>query len=251
MGVDSAMVSGVRALWEQGHLQDLNIIVEDHSFHVHKLIISAVSDFFRAMFTGNMAEKEQDYVKLGLLSAATMEHIINFIYKDKMDLTPFNSIEILDAAIYLQIPTAVTACVQFILDTLDVGNCYHVLSVFQNYSLHEGIKAVRLFMKANISSITHEVDPGLLSYQEFTFLVSNWQGSEMDLFLFVVKWVDADHKQRKVHLIHFLSHVRFCLLTLEELRSIKEMNLYRRGRSAWQRLLSDAVSITVDPFMKK
>jgi BTB/POZ domain len=43
---------------------DVVLNVEDQNFHCHKVVLSAASPYFKAMFTGTLKEAEMSHVKL-------------------------------------------------------------------------------------------------------------------------------------------------------------------------------------------
>lgn len=45
-------------------LTDVILEVEKELFHVHKVVLSAASPYFKAMFTGGLKESEMSHVKL-------------------------------------------------------------------------------------------------------------------------------------------------------------------------------------------
>ena len=139
MSADTAILTGVRALWTDGQLHDFTIQVEDRCFKVHKLIMASVSDYFCAMLTGGMAESQKDTVQVGVVTAVAMDKLVDFIYKDKMELTKANVAEVLNAAMYLQIPTAAGVCVDFMVTNLDAQNCYIILNALKEYSFTKKI----------------------------------------------------------------------------------------------------------------
>ena len=52
-------VSGFRELYENEQLFDVILSVGGKEFHGHKSLLAASSDYFRAMFTTELAEKDK------------------------------------------------------------------------------------------------------------------------------------------------------------------------------------------------
>ena len=77
---DTVCLQGFRELLESEHLFDVTIQVEDKSFRCHRAFLASSSDYFRAMFTNNLAERDQDVVHISGVDATSMELVIKFMY---------------------------------------------------------------------------------------------------------------------------------------------------------------------------
>ena len=51
-GHSSAILTTLRQLFRQEQLCDYTVIAEGQTFHTHRTVLAAVSDYFRAMLTG-------------------------------------------------------------------------------------------------------------------------------------------------------------------------------------------------------
>lgn len=68
-------------------LTDCILEVENELFHVHKVVLSSSSPYFKAMFTGGLKECEMSRVKLQGVSPTSMARIIGFMYTGRIRVT--------------------------------------------------------------------------------------------------------------------------------------------------------------------
>ena len=69
-------------------LSDLKIVCDGQEFPCHKLILSARSDVFKAMFTSDLKfiKNEESILEIPDISAETMKTFLQFIYKDDVEV---------------------------------------------------------------------------------------------------------------------------------------------------------------------
>ena len=73
------------------------------TFQAHRVVLSACSDYFRAMFTDPMRERSQDEIQLSGVNAEGLELVLEYIYTSKLSLTLANIQTVLSTATHLQI----------------------------------------------------------------------------------------------------------------------------------------------------
>uniref|UniRef100_A0A3Q2Z5I8 BTB domain-containing protein n=1 Tax=Hippocampus comes TaxID=109280 RepID=A0A3Q2Z5I8_HIPCM len=80
------LLQGLSILRAQGQLLDVVLAINEERFQVHKAVLAACSDYFRAMFTCGMKESNQNTIELEGLSARGLKHIIDFAYSSEVTL---------------------------------------------------------------------------------------------------------------------------------------------------------------------
>ena len=58
----------------------LHLVVGSERFSAHRLVLSAMSDYFRAMFNSNVREAEAKEIAIHNIEADVFQHLINYIY---------------------------------------------------------------------------------------------------------------------------------------------------------------------------
>ena len=69
----------------------------------HRVVLASCSDYFRAMFTDPMKERNQNEIQLSGVDADGLELILEYIYTSKLSLTLANIQTVLSTATHLQI----------------------------------------------------------------------------------------------------------------------------------------------------
>jgi hypothetical protein len=77
---------------------DFELKVEDKVFSVHRVILSASSLYFEAMFSNDLVEKKTNFVEIKDISAKTFELLINYIYSGELAINSVNVQELLSAS---------------------------------------------------------------------------------------------------------------------------------------------------------
>jgi kelch-like protein 20 len=84
-------------------LCDVYIKVGQCRIAAHKIILSASSPYFRAMFTSELAESKQTQVELKDIDESAMEMLIDFCYTSQITVDEKTVQSILPAACLLQV----------------------------------------------------------------------------------------------------------------------------------------------------
>mgnify|MGYP001385085922 CR=1 FL=1 len=80
------------------------------SLSCHRLLLSASSDYFAAMFTGGMAEQNMDTVEIQGVDGAALRQLIDYCYTGKLELQEDTVENVTAAACLLQLPSEIDAC---------------------------------------------------------------------------------------------------------------------------------------------
>ncbi|CAG2183085.1 unnamed protein product, partial [Oppiella nova] len=89
---------------------DFQLKVEDKTFDVHRVILSASSPYFEALFSNDLLEKESKYVELKDISAKIFDELIEYIYSGELSINGDNVQELVSVANRLELSEIVTIC---------------------------------------------------------------------------------------------------------------------------------------------
>ncbi|CAF2724211.1 unnamed protein product [Rotaria sp. Silwood2] len=136
---------------DKPELSDFRIDINDKHFYCHKFLLIATSDYFKAMFSGNMSESQSDHVELkGFESSSNgVESMINFCYSGSLFITFDNIDELLHAATHLQIKDAIDLCSQFLIESCTIKNCIDIYKISDLYSLNDVLYVIKIFVSKN------------------------------------------------------------------------------------------------------
>ena len=100
---------------DQGEFIDVHLKLGDELFPAHRIVLAAISDYFHAMFTYGMKESTQEVIELKdeTISAEALKIVLDSIYRGELHLNNENVFEVLVAADYLQVTSAVQQCCDY------------------------------------------------------------------------------------------------------------------------------------------
>ena len=192
------LLKGFNSLREANELVDVTLNVNGRHYKAHKVVLSACSDYFRAMFTENMVESGQNFVTLHEMSDEGFQALFQYIYTSKLQLSTGNVQEVLSAASYLQVLPVVNRCSEYLKTELDVGNCVDVVSLAECFSLKDLQRATYKFICTNFTAVA--TTPNLYRFavgQMESLLKSNFPVDclEVEILKYVLIW--CLHKERR------------------------------------------------------
>ncbi|GIY18664.1 hypothetical protein CDAR_11861 [Caerostris darwini] len=95
----SPLGEDLKILFDNQILCDVKLRTTTDTFHAHKIILSARSPVFRAMFTSDMKENVQQCVEIPDVDADTMREMLRYIYTDTVtDLQWKNAYKLYEVA---------------------------------------------------------------------------------------------------------------------------------------------------------
>ncbi|XP_010845605.1 PREDICTED: LOW QUALITY PROTEIN: kelch-like protein 26 [Bison bison bison] len=249
-GHSTSLLQGLATLRAQGQLLDVVLTVNRETFHAHKVVLAACSDYFRAMFTGGMREASQDVIELKGVSARGLRHIIDFAYSAEVTLDLDCVQDVLGAAVFLQMLPVVELCEEFLKAAMSVETCLNIGHMATTFSLASLKESVDAFTFRHFLQIAEEEDFLHLPLERLVFfLQSNRLQScaEIDLFRAAVRWLQHD-PARRLRASHVLCHIRFPLMRSSDLvDSVQTLDIMVEDVLCRQYLL-EAFSYQVLPF---
>ncbi|XP_078665427.1 kelch repeat and BTB domain-containing protein 8-like [Branchiostoma floridae x Branchiostoma belcheri] len=223
-------LGAVDDLQKEGELQDVVLEVEGRRFPCHRLVLSAASPYFRAMFTSDMAERRQNTVVLQGLDADMFGEILSYIYSGTLHVSLDSVQPLYQAADLLQLDYVRDTCSSYMTMNVERSTCvdlYKFADVFtvdvvQNSSLQYicqhfvEVSSSEEFWSLSVDQLTEIISQDKLEVKEETRV---WEA--------VVRWVQHSREDRLQHLPSILPHIRFNLLTSDDTAAILEHPLVR------------------------
>ncbi|XP_075814988.1 kelch-like protein 15 isoform X1 [Microtus pennsylvanicus] len=233
---DTSVSAGFRALYEEGLLLDVTLVIEDHQFQAHKALLATQSDYFRIMFTADMRERDQNKIHLKGLTATGFSHVLQFMYYGTIELSMNTVHEILQAAMYVQLIEVVKFCCSFLLAKICLENCAEIMRLLDDFGVNiEGVREkLDAFLLDNFVPLMSR--PDFLSYLSFEKLMSYLDNDhlsrfpEIELYEAVQSWLRHDRRRWR-HTDTIIQNIRFCLMTPSSIfEKVKTSEFYRYSR---------------------
>ncbi|KAK2188925.1 hypothetical protein NP493_119g01051 [Ridgeia piscesae] len=216
----SRILRSLSQLQSENVLCDYTLVADDLHISVHRLVMVACSDYFRAMMTGDMQESRAASVVLHGITAVGLRAVVDFAYTGRLQLQLANFEDVLSAATHLQVSEAMELCCQFLERVITVENCVSLLNIAEMFSLIRSSDKVYKFIVTHFDCLSQQGEFYNLSSTQLAELLSENDleiTSEYQIFELVQKWINFDLTQRLQYLPLLMKNVRLPLLTGEEL----------------------------------
>lgn len=206
-----SVLDQLKLFYEEKLLTDITLLVEDHEFHCHKIILATCSSYFRAMFMSGLSESKQSHVHLRNVDPITLQTIIAYAYTGNLEIT-HSTVELLyETACFLQVDGVVCACRDFLLRSLSVENCVRILSLADAFGCAELKRSAQRVVELNFRHVCRGESFMQLSH---TLLLELLGSDALDVEReetvrqAAALWLEHDAAHRERHLSAVLSLVR-------------------------------------------
>lgn len=118
-----------------------------------RVILSACSPYFRAMFTGELAESRATEVTIRDVDEQAMEQLVEFCYTAHIVVEESNVQALLPAACLLQLQEIQDVCCEFLKRQLDCSNCLGIRAFADTHSCRELLRIADKFTQQNFPEV--------------------------------------------------------------------------------------------------
>lgn len=187
---------------DQGLLCDILLCVENKEIRAHRVILAALSPYFRAMFLGKLAESNQYRVELYDFDAAAIEWIVQYAYTGVVEIDEFNVQSLLYASALLQIDELKNACCEFLLNALDVSNCLGIRSLAETLSCHGLFEIAHQFVVDHFGDVLKQEEFLFQPYESLKCLLDSKFlniANEEEVLSGVLAWLNFYPLERQAH----------------------------------------------------
>ncbi|CAD7682381.1 unnamed protein product [Nyctereutes procyonoides] len=234
---------------KEEQLCDVLLIAGHLRIPAHRLVLSAVSDYFAAMFTNDVLEAKQEEVRMEGIDPNALNSLVQYAYTGVLQLKEDTIENLLAAACLLQLTQVIEVCSNFLIKQLHPSNCLGIrsfgdaqgctelLSVAHNYTMEHFIEVIKnqefLLLPANeISKLLCSDDINV--------------PDEETLFHALMHWVGHDVQARQQDLAMLLSYIRLPLLPPQLLVDLENSSMFT-GDLECQKLLMEAMKYHLLP----
>ena len=191
-------------------LCDVVLKIGDREFSAHKVVLSANSPYFRAMFSSNYTEVTQEHVDLHGITPDALEAVIQYFYTSKLHISTGNVQEVLPAACMFQITAVRDACCEFMRRHLGINNCLGVRAFADMHSCPQLQRLAESFAKQHFQEVVRSEEFLQLHVDQVMELFSaddlNVQLEER-VYEAVIAWMKHDPANRDKYIADLLEQV--------------------------------------------
>ncbi|XP_019646133.1 PREDICTED: kelch-like protein 3 [Branchiostoma belcheri] len=223
-------LGAVGDLQKEGELQDVILEVEGRRFPCHRLVLSAASPYFRAMFTSDMAESRQKTVVLQGLDAEMFGEILSYTYSGTLHVSLDSVQPLYQAADLLQLDFVRDTCSSYMAMNVEHSTCVDLYKFADVFTVDVLLNRCLQYICQHFVEVTSSEEFCSLSVDQLTEIISHDEldvKEETRVWEAVVRWVQHNSEDRLQHLPSILPHIRFNLLTSEDTAAILEHPLVR------------------------
>lgn len=214
-------------LWERKQVCDVIIKVGGREFPAHRIILCATIPYFNAMFTNDLAERNQSFIELKSddtqLTADAFESLLRYAYTGKISINFSNVQSIMIGASFLALVNVQQACSEYLKYRLNTLNVLNIKSFAFTLGCCSLFEASKRFIYRNFEEISKISDFLNLSLNELVDIICCDElniCSEKIVFEAVVNWINHDVEKRQNYFPIILKHVRLPLLEPEYLTDV-------------------------------
>ncbi|KAJ3653163.1 hypothetical protein Zmor_012427 [Zophobas morio] len=205
---------------QAGKLCDVTLIAGSNGKKVqaHRLVLSAASEYFAAMFTGSLRESGESEVTLGDVSGDVLQAVVNYCYTGAIDIREDNVETLLATACLMQLHEVVEACSRFLAHQLHPSNCLGIAVFAEHQACTSLLQEANAYTSQNFMQVIRNQEFLQLTVDQMTSLLSNDDlnvTSEEHIFHALMSWIQHDPTTRKPLVGRLLAFVKLPLLTPE------------------------------------
>ena len=230
---------------------DVELIANGKSFHVHKVLLAAASDYFKIMFS---SEKDQKTIELQPISPNALQLLLDAIYLSRITLHLDNIEEALRTGDFFRMSELTEACAKFLLEVdKTVETAIKFLKLAEKYDLNDVVENYFQFILGNFGQIVWsssflELPPWLLcAFISNDNLCVTY--GEIEVFRAALRFLGYG-KNADVKTYDVLKHVRFPQIPPAVLKEEVCKNEMVRKCPSTSELLEEAMKFHADEFSK-
>ncbi|XP_055586892.1 kelch-like protein 25 [Uranotaenia lowii] len=189
------LLKGLNELRLKAVLVDVTLRTDGKLFQAHRAVLSACSEYFRAMFSDHTRESRLSEINLQNITPLGMELLLDYIYTAKLPLNLANIQEVLAAASYIQLEAVVEACLNYLDQQLDLDNYIDVLIISEMYSLKRLNHKVYRFICHHLNVISKSQEFFRLSERQIELILAGDYPvtcTEIEVLGILLRWIQVN-----------------------------------------------------------
>ncbi|KAM8910331.1 kelch-like protein 4 isoform 1-T1 [Spinachia spinachia] len=230
-------------------LCDVLLIAGDHKIPAHRLVLSAVSDYFAAMFTSDVREAKQEEIKMEGVDPEALRSLVHFAYTGVLELKEETIESLLAAACLLQLSQVIQVCCNFLMKQLHPSNCLGIRSFADAQGCVDLLNVAHNYTMEHFLEVIQNQEFLLLPTAEIVKLLSSDEinvPDEETIFQALMMWVryDVEHRQKDLGVL--LVFIRLPLLPPQLLADLENNKMFSDDLEC-QKLLMEAMKYHLLP----
>lgn len=213
-----SVLTALENLRKREELCDVILKVAGTEIKAHRVVLAAVSPYFNAMFTGDLAESRQNVVQLNNLDPLAVHMVVEFAYVAKASITVDNVQSLLTVACLLQVESLVEKCCRFLEHELHPSNCLGIRRFADSHGCFALGKTAYQHAMRNFNQTTQLEEFFQCSVDEALELLSEdalYVRHEEEVYEAALRWVKYNKADRLDKIPMLAEIIRFPLMAWE------------------------------------
>ncbi|XP_076009955.1 kelch-like protein 10 [Genypterus blacodes] len=197
-------------------LCDAVIRVQNEDFHVHRIILSGCSEYFRSLFT--LSHPADQVYQINQMSPEIMQVIVEFAYMGSEEVNQQNVEELYIACDFFKVTGLMDACLRFMGEHLSKENCIDIWQLTETFICPTLNNDAFHFILQHFTEVCASSEFLKLSVQQLLKLIETDQllvRDERTVFEAVLCWINHSPEERTTYISQILPKVRLALTTLD------------------------------------
>ncbi|XP_076619748.1 kelch-like protein 5 [Colletes latitarsis] len=231
-------------------LTDVTLIAGTRRFPAHRLVLSAGSEYFAAMFTSSLRESAQNEVELMGVDGDALWALVCYCYTGCIELREDSIETLLATARLLQLNPVVKACCQFLRKQLHPSNCLGIRMFADMQGCTDLLEHAHAYTTKNFMEVTKNQEFLSLSANEVAKLLESEDlnvPSEETIFHALMTWLEHGPENRREDASRLLSLVKLPLLSPAFIADNIESNEMFKDQKVVQELVMEALKYHLLP----
>ncbi|XP_005094378.1 kelch-like protein 18 [Aplysia californica] len=202
-------------LWADSELCDVQLCVEEMVIPAHRIILAALSPYFKAMFCSHLNERQEFQIRIQGLNAQAVKAVVQFAYTADLCLSEETVQSVMQTASMMQISAIEKLCCTFLLEHMYPENCLGIRDFAHVMGCFELKEAADKYCEDHFFDVSQSEEFFQLNVDEVIGLISRdglRVAKEEEVYAAVMRWVEFDPERSKQDIVRIMEHVRLPLV---------------------------------------
>ncbi|OXA57496.1 kelch-like protein 10 [Folsomia candida] len=214
-------------------------------FHVHRVVLMADSEYFRALFTTTLHKYCETDVIIHNVRAGLLKFLLHFMYTRKVWLHEDIVIPVLEAADYLGLVALRNECTTFIESQISPQNVLSIRQFARDWFCHELHTTAHQFLMRNFADVTRDSDELLeLNLIEILSIFGDDElnvKNEEVVWEAAIRWIDHNPENRNIYIVNLLRQIRTGLMETQYFMEHVKDHTYVHGNEGCRPIIIETL----------
>ncbi|XP_059483530.1 kelch-like protein 5 [Neocloeon triangulifer] len=197
-------------------LTDVVLCVGERRISAHRLVLSACSEYFAAMFSSGLRESFQTEIELQDIDPDCLQELVHYCYTGCLDLKEETVELMLATSSLLQIPQVTDACSKFLEKRLHPSNCIGIALFADTQNCPCLLEKAHNFTTEHFMEVIGNQEFLQLDANSFAKLLASYElnvPNEEDVVNALITWAKFAPETRQENISKLLENVKLSLLS--------------------------------------